>query len=233
MSVLRKTARRSAARTVDERTVGGRAVKATAVAAFGIALALGTTACGAGQISQTANQEPAVNGNLADVGSMQLRNVQIIYPDDRADEVFGNGGPFEVSFVISNIDPIEADRLVGIEAPDGGTVTIEGDTTIPAGQALEAGKPVGLLEPEDVAATDEEERITVTLDGAGDTVAPGLTTPLEFRFERAGTVTVDTPVDAGTYMVRQDQVRQAEPPHEAHVDLEGGGEGESHGEGGH
>jgi hypothetical protein len=214
VSVLRKTARR----TTTGRAFGGRAVKATAVAAFGIALALGTTACGAGQISQTANMEPAVNGNLATLGSLQLRDVQIMYPTEKSDEVFGNGGPFEVSFVISNIDPIENDRLLGIDAPAGGTVSITGDNRdIPAGQALRAGEPVGLLVPEDVEATDEQERLTVTLSGAGDSVAPGLTTPLTFRFENSGEVTVETPVDAGTYMVRQDKIRQAEPPADQHA----------------
>ncbi|WP_232017027.1 copper chaperone PCu(A)C [Gordonia insulae] len=191
-------------------------MKATAIAAFGIALALGTTACGAGQISQTANQEPAVNGNLANVGSMQLRNVQIVYPQDKADEVFGNGGPFQVSFVITNIDPVENDRLTGIVAPDGGTVSIVGNTQIPAGQALRAGKPIGLLEPQDVKTTDAEKRATVVLTGAGKTVAPGLTTPLTFRFEKSGEITVNTPVDVGTYQVREDKIRQAEAPADEH-----------------
>ncbi len=196
MSVLRKTA--------------GRSAKAVAVAAVGVALALGTTACGAGQVSQTANMEPAVNGNLANVGAMQLRNVQILYPSDKADEVFGSGGPFEVSFVISNIDPVNDDKLLAIAAPNGGSVTIVGDTTIPAGQALYAGKPIGLLEPEGVQATDEQKRITVRLNGAGDSVATGLTTPLEFRFAKSGTVTVNTPVDVGTYLTRQDEIRGVE-----------------------
>ncbi len=216
MSVLRKTARRSAVRTVKGRAIGGRTLKAVTVAAFGIALALGSTACGAGQISQTANQEPAVNGNTANVGSMQLRNVQIIYPADKADEVFGNGGPFQVSFVISNIDPVENDRLLGIDAPQGGSVTLAGNTEIPAGQALRAGKPIGLLEPEDIKTTDEQKRLTVVLSNAGDSVAPGLTTPLTFRFEKSGSITMNTPVDSGTYLIRQDKIRQAEAPADEH-----------------
>ncbi|MFW0785928.1 hypothetical protein AAFP35_15550 [Gordonia sp. CPCC 206044] len=207
MSVLRKTARRSLRLSA----------KATAVAAVGVAIALGTTACGAGQISQTANQEPAVNGNMANLGSMQLRNVQIIYPAQKADEVFDNGGPFEVSFVVNNVDPVENDRLLGIDAPKGGSVTIVGDTTVKPGQALRAGKPIGLLEPEEIQATDEQDRLTVRLNDAGDSVAAGLTTPLTFRFERAGSVTMNTPVDAGTYMTRQDKIREAEPPADEHA----------------
>ncbi|MGV9714173.1 hypothetical protein ACWDTI_26350 [Gordonia sp. NPDC003424] len=209
MSVLRKTARRSA----------GSATKAAAVAAFGIAVALGTSACGAGQISQTANQEPAVNGNYANVGELQLRDVQIIYPTDKADEVFGNGGPFDVAFVINNLSQTVEDRLLGITAPDGGTVTITatGDgTKIPPGQALRAGKPAGLLLPEEVQDKTEEQRITVVLNNAGDSVAAGLTTPLQFRFEKAGTVTVRTPVDASGLAERQDQVREAEAPADEH-----------------
>ncbi|MFW0795171.1 hypothetical protein AAFP30_15265 [Gordonia sp. CPCC 205515] len=209
MSVLRKTARRSA----------GSATKVAAVAAFGIAVALGTSACGAGQISQTANQEPAVNGNLANIGDLQLRDVQILYPTDKADEVFGNGGPFQLAFVINNLSPVNEDRLVAITAPEGGSVTIaEGSdgAKIPAGQALRAGKPAGLLIPEEVQSRTEQ-RISVVLNNAGDTVAAGLTTPLVFRFEKAGIVAIRTPVDSGSTLPRQDKIREAEAPADEHT----------------
>ena len=208
MSVLRNTARRSARPTTT-------AAKGVAVAAFGIAVALGTAGCSAGQISQTANQLPAVNGASVNDGSLALRDVQIIYPADKADEVFGNGGPFQISFVISNQDPVESDTLKSIDAPMGGTVTIEADSdekVIPANGALRAGKPVGILEPESGQSNPETKRISVKLNGTGKSVAAGLTIPLVFNFERAGAVTVHTPVDTGTYLTRQDKVRQAEEP---------------------
>lgn len=208
--MLRNIARRSARPTTT-------AAKGVAMAAVGIAVALGTAGCSSGQISQTANQLPAVNGASANHGTLALRDVQIIYPSDKADEVFGNGGPFQLSFVISNDNLSEAETLVSIDAPDGGTVTIDADSdekVIPAGMALRAGKPVGILEPESGQATANEKRISVKLNGTGKTVAAGLTVPLVFHFQRAGAVTVNTPVDAGTFLVRQDKVRQAEAPAE-------------------
>ncbi len=52
---------------------------ATAIAlAAGAAIAL--SACGSGQVSQTAVQQAAVNGNSADLGEIALRNVHIAYP---------------------------------------------------------------------------------------------------------------------------------------------------------
>lgn len=198
-------------RVSQPRNTARRMASATAIAAIGLAVALGTSGCGAGQVSQTANQLPAVNGASATLGSMKLRDVQIIYPAEKADEVFGDGGPFEVSFVIANESPIDNDKLLSI-TPEKGKVSIEGNTEIIAGKALRAGSPAGLLEPSTVETVDGEERATATLTDAGDTVASGLTTKLVFRFEKAGEVTVQTPVDSGTYMVRQDTPRQAEPP---------------------
>lgn len=208
VSVLRKTARRSA----------GSATKAAAVAAFGIAVALGTSACSAGQIAQTTSEEPGVNGAIANIGQLQLRDVQILYPTDKADEIFGNGGPFQLAFVINNLSPVNDDRLVAITAPEGGSVIIgEGADAgkIPAGQALRAGKPAGLLIPEGVQERTEQ-RITVVLSNAGKSVAAGLTTPLVFRFEKAGIIAVRTPVDAGASLARQDKIREAEAPADEH-----------------
>ena len=193
-----------------------RVASATAIGAIGIAIAFGTTGCGAGQISQTTNQLPAVNGAFANVGKMQLRDVQIIYPVTDANkpnaEVFGNGGPFELSFVINNLDQVSGDRLVGITA-EKGTVTIVGKTDIKPGQALRAGKPAGLLIPSEAPSVIDEQRIEATLSDAGKTVAPGLTTKLTFRFEKAGSVTVNTPVDAGARMERQDVPRGGADEH--------------------
>lgn len=56
---------------------------ATAIAlAAGAAIAL--SACGSGQVSQTAVQQAAVNGNSADLGEIALRNVHIAYPRPRS-----------------------------------------------------------------------------------------------------------------------------------------------------
>ena len=119
----------------------------TAVAAIGIAVALGTTGCGAGQISQTANQLPAINGANVNYDELELRDVQILYPENDASTVFGDGGPFELAFVIANSDPLVYYRLKGINPEEGQVTFIEGaeadDRVIPPNGALRGGTPVG------------------------------------------------------------------------------------------
>ncbi|MBD0861829.1 hypothetical protein IA539_11480 [Gordonia sp. zg691] len=190
---------------------------ATAVAAIGMAVALGTTGCSAGQISQTANQLPAVNGANVNYGALELRDVQILFPEQDAPTVFGNGGPFELAFAVANSDDLDYYRLKEITAEKGKVEFTEGadsdDRIIPPGQALRGGLPVG-------ANTAIEKKVTAELTGAGKTVAAGLTTDLTFHFEKrdangswidAGETTVQTPVDAGAELERVNVPRNAEP----------------------
>ena len=200
-----------------------RFAEATAIAAVGIAIAFGTTGCGAGQNSQTSNQLPAVNGNNANLGSIELRDVQIVYPTQNAASVFDNGGPFELSWVIANQSEIDTYRLTNVTAEQG-TVTLKDRYDLQPGKALRAGEPAALVK--DSSITDEK-RMSATLDGTGKSVAVGLTTKLTFTFEKVaangstspvGSVTVDTPVDSGTLLTRQDKVREAEAPADEHAE---------------
>mgnify|MGYP007116555222 CR=1 FL=1 len=63
--------------------------------------------------------------------------------------------------------------------------------------------------------------------GQRKSVAVGLTTKLTFTFEKvnangstspAGSVTIDTPIDSGTLLTRQDKVREAEAPADEHAE---------------
>jgi len=201
----------SSARTVRR----SRVASTLAAAAIASGLLIGTTACGAGQISQTANQAPAINGTEIDAGALALRNVQIIFPKDGSTEEFVNGGPLEMGFVIANTSPDTGDKLKSIAFADGkGTVTIDGDATIGPARALHAGEPSGLLEV-DVEHTPDpvEERITVTVTNAPNKLTPGLTVPMVFSFENAGDTTVQVPIDAGTVLPRQDKPRGVDADH--------------------
>ncbi len=240
----------------------------TAIAAAGVAIALGTTGCGAGQIAQTSNMMPGVNGGEATAtwDKVEIRNLQVVYPADQADTVFDKGGPFEVSFTIANSSPTKTYKLTKIAvsqqgAPSSATVTITGEPTIAPGQAVRAGNPANVLpdgstpsasgesqtsaasttaeagSTESSATTTSAARPTsallgesammAELDGAGKSVAPGLTTELTFYFQvqddngnwvDAGTIKADASVDATTLQTRVDQPR--------------GGQ-EAEGEGGH
>ncbi|AFA72056.1 hypothetical protein GPOL_c09940 [Gordonia polyisoprenivorans VH2] len=245
----------------------------TAIAAAGVAIALGTTGCGAGQIAQTSNMMPGVNGGEATAtwDKVEIRNLQVVYPADQADTVFDKGGPFEVSFTIANSSPTKTYKLTKIAvsqqgAPSSATVTITGEPTIAPGQAVRAGNPANVLpdgstpsasgESQSSAASTTaessstesgstatsatttsaanpssallgESAMMAELDGAGHSVAPGLTTELTFYFQvqddngnwvDAGTIKADASVDATTLETRVDQPR--------------GGQ-EAEGEGGH
>ncbi|GGF21944.1 hypothetical protein [Williamsia phyllosphaerae] len=119
--------------------------RVAAIAAMGGALALGTTACGAGQIAQTTNQAAAVNGSFATLGDIALRDVHVVFPSS-GNAAFVNGGPLELAFLISNNSPYKNDRLQSITFASGtGTVTIDGSQDIPATKTLRAGQPSQLL----------------------------------------------------------------------------------------
>lgn len=176
-------------------------VKSALAVAVGVGVVVSVSACGSGQVSQTATQAPAVNGATVRSGALVLNDVHIVYPVGDSAAVFTAGGPFQLAFVITNDDAVDGTKLVSITAPTG-TVALDGDTTVPAGLALRAGKPTGMTPAEG------QKTLQATLSGTGKTVAPGLSVPLTFTFSsngRMSSVVVDTPVDAGSLMERKDK----------------------------
>ncbi|MGQ4600133.1 hypothetical protein [Nocardia sp. R6R-6] len=107
------------------------------VAAFAAAAAIALSGCGAGQISQTADQVAAVNGNHADVGAISLRNVHIVYPAEGAAYTNAKGGKAVIALSIINNGETVTDELASITS-DLGAVKIT-----PA-----AGKPSVQLAPQ-------------------------------------------------------------------------------------
>jgi len=186
---------------------------ATALAlAAGAALTL--SACGAGQISQTATQVAAINGNSGNVGQIALRNVHVIYPDSE-EYSLEPGGKAALGFSIVNLDPYTPDKLTGISTDFAAAATGVGDLEIPPGRSVVAGlPPAEAAEAEELVvdespkpAGDEEEPdtavpVAVELTGLKEGVRPGLTIPVTFTFAEAGDVTISVPVDAGPEMER-------------------------------
>jgi hypothetical protein len=162
--------------------------KLVAVAA---AAAVTLSACGAGQVSQTAMQEPAVNGSITNIGSIELRNIHL-----RADQVtdyIQPGREVELLFQAINSSPDTADKLVSITS-DIGTVDLTGDTTVPAAGALTVGAPDGQTTPlENVEAAEAAEAKTMLTKP----ITNGLTYNFTFKFEKAGEGTVAVPISAG------------------------------------
>jgi hypothetical protein len=171
--------------------------------------------CGAGQQSQTATQEPAVNGASGGARDIALRDVRI-RADQDSDSV-KNGQSVELMFVAANKSGTVADRLLAIRSKYG-DVTIAPDAPeVPAGASLIVGKPENpTADALEASSTARKADATVKLK---EPISNGLTYEFVFVFKQAGEVKISVPVGAGEKAPRR---ATAEPEGESPP------EGESH-----
>ncbi len=162
-----------------------------ALGACGLAVAATLSGCSAGQVAQTATQQAAVNGTAATVGDITLRNVHL-----RAalkSDYVQPGSEVELLFVASNESPDSADKLTSITS-DSGTVTLSGDTSLPAQDVLIVGEPDGQVAALEQAETADAAKAMVDINKP---ITNGLTYNFTFTFEKAGQTTVAVPISAG------------------------------------
>lgn len=159
--------------------------------ACGLAAAVVLSGCGAGQVSQTATQEAAVNGTSANIGQVAVRNAHLRV-DQKSDYV-EPGSEVELIFVASNNSPDVNDKLVSITS-DVGTVTLSGDTALPASGSLVVGAPDGQITPLESVETVDAAKATVELTKP---ITNGLTYNFTFKFEQSGEGTFAVPISAG------------------------------------
>lgn len=161
------------------------------VAAVLIAVTL--TGCSAGQQSQTATQEPAVNGASGGNGTVALRDVRI-----RA-EITGAALPpgesVDLLFVAVNQSQTDNNKLLGITSDIGTVALTPASPVIPARQSLVVGKPEG-VDAEALQALSDSVKATAKLK-LSQPLANALTYDFVFKFERGGQVTIGVPVTAG------------------------------------
>lgn len=105
--------------------------------AIGVSALLGIVGCSAGQVAQTAEMEPAVNGNSGRVGTLALRNVEVAFPENGEPYTAGDDAPLLLSIVNTGLDD---DELVGVTSPAGEAELI-GNPAIPGGTALQIVLP--------------------------------------------------------------------------------------------
>jgi len=161
-----------------------RLVAASAgLAACGLIL----TGCGSGQISQTADQEAAVNGMSAGVKNIALRNVHL--QAVQSGDFLQPGKVVPLVFVAANNSPDVDDKLVGITS-DVGAVALAGDGSIPAGRALVVAAKGGAEEMG--SATPVSAEVTLSKP-----ITNGLSYNFTFNFEKAGQTTIAVPLSAG------------------------------------
>lgn len=148
------------------------------------------TGCGAGQISQTADQASAVNGNAANVKNIALRNVYL--QASQNGDFLQPGRILPLYFVAANNSVDVNDKLVSITS-DTGTVALTGDAAIPAGAALVVGGggQAGAMANPAGEAAPPSAQVTLT-----QPVTNGLSYKFTFTFEKAGSTTVAVPLSA-------------------------------------
>jgi copper(I)-binding protein len=100
-------------------------------------VALGVAGCSSGQVTQTDNLEPAVNGNQANVGDIALRNVVVAYPESGSYEA---GGDAPLTLTIVNIGGAD-DELTSVSSPAAGKVELIGRGSLPGRSGLQVVVP--------------------------------------------------------------------------------------------
>jgi copper(I)-binding protein len=131
-------------------------VLAGLVVAGGLAL----SACASGQVAQTAQMSPTVDGQMAQVGSLAIRNVALDYP---AGGVYERGSDARLRMVVVN-GGVAPDSLVSVSSP------VATDVTISAGGSAEV---TGSATPEPTGSASESASPTATpSDTASGTATP-------------------------------------------------------------
>ena len=125
---------------------GRRSAKLAVLAAGGLIGAATLAGCGAGQLSQTAMQQSAVDGNQAVINNVALRNVHI--QALQTGDFLRPGATVDLVLVAVNQSPDITDKLVGITT-DIGKVTVTGDPTLPASGVLFVGAQNGQSKNDD------------------------------------------------------------------------------------
>jgi hypothetical protein len=176
-------------------TLSKTRTSAVALAACGLSAAIVLSGCSAGQISQSASQQPAVNGTLAWVGDptsgIALRNVHLRAP--QTSDYVRPGGDAELLFVAVNESAEKDDRLVSITSSIG-TVSLTGNLTVPAGGTLIVGTPDGT--PSALDATEGANTVEASVQ-LTEPISNGLNYPFTFTFERSGQKELNVPISAG------------------------------------
>ena len=178
-----------------------RSAKLAALAAGGLIGAVALTGCGTGQLSQTAMQQSAVDGNQAVVNNVALRNVRILAL--QTGDFLRPGATVDLALVAVNQSPDITDKLLGITT-DIGKVTVTGDPTLPASGVLFIGPRSGQhKKAADAVENADSVKATVAL---AEPVTNGPNYEFTFTFEKAGSVSVAVPISA------PEGPRQNEPP---------------------
>lgn len=150
----------------------------TLLASVALGAAVLTTGCAAGQITQTAEEQPGVPGAQGSIGQVELHNVTVAYPDSG---IYEPGSTARVNFVVVN-DGTTKDTLVKVSSGSARTVRISGDS----------GSKVPVAPQASVNVYGDGPSVIMT--GIVRPLQSGQQTTIIFRFAKAGEVAISVPV---------------------------------------
>lgn len=171
-----------------------RTVRRLAIALIATAA---TAGCGTGQIAQTTDQAPAVNGSAAAAGDITLRDVRIEAVQNG--DAIPAGSTVDLSFVASNQSSESDDQLVRIST-DIGKISLTGAKSLPVGGVLIVAPPetsasVSPTELKQLRGVEELDTATATLT-LDKPISNGLTYDFTFEFKKAGPIKLAVPISA-------------------------------------
>ncbi|MCF6745399.1 copper chaperone PCu(A)C [Blastococcus sp. KM273128] len=166
---------------------------------------LALSACSAGQVTQTVEQQRDKVGAMAEVGDIALRQIAVVAPED-GEYPAGEDAPLRLAIVNTGT---EDDTLTGVSGEGFADVEIEAGE---AGSSSEQPTGTGFGSTEDSPATagagelvipagstvflGEDSDSAITLTGLDEALTTGRVLELTFTFENAGEVTTVVPVAA-------------------------------------
>src|SRR5699024_5047608 len=167
------------------------------------------TGCAAGQVAETAEELPAVNGAMAHTGKVVVSNGTLAYPET-TQGVYAKGSDIKLAVTLVNSGSAD-DELVGVSSTAASDVLLEGSTTIPsdgklivggsedADDAAESADGAQVDDDGDAvadgeAAKDENSGARIVLRDTTLPVRSGQSLPVTFTFADAGKVTTEFPI---------------------------------------
>ena len=115
-----------------------------ALVAVAVASTVALAGCAAGQVAQTACQANSSTGATVTVNGIAIRDAQIAFPEttegSETAALYRTGGSAPVEMYVIN-QSTQSDRLVSASSPIAGSVTVGGETDLPAGTMMVVGGP--------------------------------------------------------------------------------------------
>jgi hypothetical protein len=161
-----------------------------AVVGLAVVAALSTAACGAGQVAETADEKPTLDGTNADIGKIALRGLALEAPSGTSFSANSDPG---IKVVLVNTGS-KADQLVKVSSPVATTWANYASREDSYSGAGDATSPVSIGPGQRTSYGTPEATGVLELKRTTKVIYPGTNVAITFTFATAGSVTVQVPV---------------------------------------